>query len=149
MGSFAPKGHARVDADHPNAFAICDCCGFQYNHNKLRWQMQWYGTELRKTGFLHCPTCYDQPSIQRPPPYPLPADPVPIANPRTEPSGSGDQVPTTVAGLPSAAVAGVQAYHFVTDSTVAKNFGTYGIIVVGGGQFFVPVVSDGTDWRIA
>jgi hypothetical protein len=83
MGSFAPKGHARVDAHRPAAFAICEMCGFQYNHRDLKWEVQWAGTELRRTGFLVCPTCWDKPNPNVKAKI-LPADPVPILNPRPE-----------------------------------------------------------------
>jgi hypothetical protein len=83
MGSFAPKGHATVDPQAPAAFAICECCGFQYNHRDLAWNMQWHGRELRSTGHLHCPTCLDVPNPQLRP-FVLPPDPVPILNPRAE-----------------------------------------------------------------
>jgi hypothetical protein len=84
MGSFAPKGHARVDPQRPSAFAICDCCGFLYNHRDLRWDMQWHGQQIQKTGFLRCPTCVDVPNPTLRP-IKLPPDPVPILNPRSEP----------------------------------------------------------------
>jgi hypothetical protein len=84
MGSFAPRGHARVDPRHPAAFAICDCCGFLYNHRDLRWNTQWHGRELRSTGFLRCPKCIDVPNPGLIPII-LPPDPVPILNPRREP----------------------------------------------------------------
>src|SRR5215831_14185356 len=85
VGSFAPKGHARVDPQHPAAFAICDMCGFQYNHRDLRWEVQWFGNQIRKTGFLVCPTCWDHPNPTLRPKV-LPPDPVPILNPRREPT---------------------------------------------------------------
>jgi len=81
MGSFAPKGHARVDPQHPAAFAMCDMCGFQYNHRDLRWEMQWRGNKIEKTGFLVCPTCWDEPNPTLRPKV-LPPDPVPVLNPR-------------------------------------------------------------------
>jgi hypothetical protein len=83
MVSFAPKGHARVDPQRPAAFAICDRCGFQYNHRDLKWQTQWAGTQLVRTGHLVCPTCYDKPN-QTMRAKALPPDPVPILNPRPE-----------------------------------------------------------------
>jgi len=83
MSSFAPKGHAKVDPLHPAAFAICDQCGFQYNHRDLRWEVQWFGNQIRKTGFLVCPTCWDHPNPTLRPKV-LPPDPVPILNPRKE-----------------------------------------------------------------
>lgn len=86
MGSFAPKGHAKVDPQRPAAFAICERCGFQYNHRDLQWDMQYAGREIKRTGFLVCEACNDipNPTLR---PVVLPADPVPILNPRTEPHG--------------------------------------------------------------
>jgi len=83
MGNFAPKGHARVDPQHPRSFGICDTCGFQYLHSDLKWGVQITGTQTRRTGFLQCPTCWDKPnpSLRV---VVLPADPVPILNPRAE-----------------------------------------------------------------
>lgn len=89
MGTFAPKGHAKVNARSPAAFAICDCCGFQYNHRDLRWQVQWAGGKIVRTGFLVCPTCYDRPN--RTLAVALPPDPVPIVQPRSEASSPADQ----------------------------------------------------------
>ncbi|MGA0207451.1 MAG: hypothetical protein ACO3LT_06635 [Ilumatobacteraceae bacterium] len=51
----------------------------------------------------------------------------------------------TVSTLPSAAVPGQMA--FVSDSSVA-HAGNSGAVVAGGSTNFVPVYSDGTDWRI-
>lgn len=84
MGSFAPKGHARLDPQRPDAFAICERCGFLYCRRDLKWDMQYAGREIRKTGFLVCPVCADipNPTLR---PVVLPPDPVPIRDPRTEP----------------------------------------------------------------
>jgi hypothetical protein len=92
MGSFAPKGHAQVDPRRPDAFAICDCCGFQYNHRDLKWQTAWRGKRLEKTGHLVCRTCWDvpNPTVR---PIALPADPVPILNPRAEKHGPDKTTP--------------------------------------------------------
>jgi hypothetical protein len=83
MGGFAPKGHAKVDPQHPAAFAHCEMCGFQYNNRDLKWEVQWTGNEIRRTGHLVCPKCWDTPNytIRA---KTLPPDPVPIANPRSE-----------------------------------------------------------------
>ena len=51
----------------------------------------------------------------------------------------------TVAGLPAATTAGQMA--FVSDASVA-HAGNSGTVVAGSGANFVPVYSDGTDWRI-
>jgi hypothetical protein len=84
MGGFAPKGHARVNPQSPRAFAICDRCGFLYNHSSLRSDVQWRGRQLQKTGFLVCNTCWDVPNPTLRP-ISLPPDPMPIRNPRSEP----------------------------------------------------------------
>jgi hypothetical protein len=143
-----PKGHARVNASHPAAFAICDQCGFQYNHRDLIWEAQWMGKMIQQTGFLVCPTCWDVPNPQLQA-RGLPADPVPILNPRRERHNPMiDQTVYVVATLPSAVTSGDGFYTFVSDST-ADNFPPYlGQVVVGGGSFTVPVVSDAADWRI-
>ena len=152
MGNFAPRGHARLDPSSPRAFAICDKCGFQYNHCDLKWEIQWTGTQINKTGFLVCPTCWDVPNPQLQARV-LPADPIPILNPRKEPAAPPaedvSQTVLTVATLPAAASVDDNSYRFVSDSTTGQNYGTYGVIVVGGGTFTTPVYSDGTNWRIA
>jgi len=83
---FAPKGHARVNPTQPRAFAICDMCGFQYLRDELRGEVQWMGRQLRPTGHLVCPKCWDfpNPTLR---PIALPADPVPIRQPRPEKHG--------------------------------------------------------------
>lgn len=83
MVGFAPKGHAKVDPLSPAAFAICDMCGFQYNHRDLRWEVQYRGTRIERTGYLVCPVCWDAPNPTLRP-FNLPADPSPILNPRSE-----------------------------------------------------------------
>ena len=50
----------------------------------------------------------------------------------------------TVATLPSAATSGAGARTFVTDASGP----TFGVTVVGGGAVFVPVYSDGTNWKV-
>src|SRR5207344_1377258 len=84
MGSFAPKGHAKVDPQRPAAFAICDRCGFMYNHRDLQWDSQYMGRFITRTGFLVCEACNDRPNPTLRP-IVLPPDPVPILNPRSEP----------------------------------------------------------------
>jgi hypothetical protein len=92
VGSFAPKGHAKVDPRSPQAFGICDCCGFQYLRRELYAQMKWMGNQLRWTGHLHCSTCWDvpNPTVR---PIRLPADPPPVLNPRPEKHGPDKTTP--------------------------------------------------------
>ena len=75
-------GRARVSARNPQAFAICDNCGFMYNHTDLRWQFDWAGNKLINKRQLVCRRCNDQPQNQLRA-IVLPADPTPIMNPRT------------------------------------------------------------------
>ncbi len=68
---------ARVDVNHPDAFAICDRCGFIWNISALRKQMAWRGNQLLWTGYLVCTPCYDVP-FQLDRPIFLPPDPAPV-----------------------------------------------------------------------
>ena len=81
MGYASKQGRARVSARNPSAAAVCDRCGFVYQHNKLRWQMDWGGAALINRRMLVCDTCYDTPQQQLRS-IVIPADPVPIQNPR-------------------------------------------------------------------
>ena len=54
------------------------------------------------------------------------------------------QTSYTVATLPSAASLGAGARTFVTDALGP----TFGATAVGGGAVFVPVYSDGTNWKV-
>lgn len=54
------------------------------------------------------------------------------------------QTAVTVAALPAAGTAGATSRMFVTDA----NATTLASVVVGGGANYVPVYSDGTNWRI-
>jgi len=55
--------------------------------------------------------------------------------------------PFTVANLPSAATVGEGSRAFVSDANATLTAGI-GAIVAAGGSNKVPVVSDGTNWRI-
>lgn len=50
----------------------------------------------------------------------------------------------TVATLPSAATSGAGARTFATDALAP----TFGATVAGGGAVFIPVYSDGTNWKV-
>lgn len=76
-------GRARVDASAPRAFAVCDTCGFWYNHPDLRWQFQWGGNKLINQHFLVCDTCYDRPAMFLKA-LTLPPDPRPVLNARPQ-----------------------------------------------------------------
>ena len=78
-----PHGRARVSSRNPRAFAICDRCGFLMNHDRLSWQFDWAGASLINKRILVCETCNDVPQQQLRA-IVLPADPVPIMNPRIQ-----------------------------------------------------------------
>lgn len=84
MGYASRSGRARVSSRNPQAFGVCDRCAMWYNHADLRWQYDWAGASLINKRLLVCDTCYDEPQEQLRS-IALPADPVPIVNPRTEP----------------------------------------------------------------
>ncbi len=83
MGYASRAGRARTSATNPQAHAICDRCGFRYNHVDLRWQMDYAGAGLVNKRLLVCRTCQDEPQAQLRA-FAIPADPVPIVNPRPE-----------------------------------------------------------------
>ena len=85
MGGFpsGAKGRARVDPRNPRAYAICDRTGFRVQHNTLRWQFEWQGTQLQNQRILVRPESLDEPNPQLRA-YSPPPDPVPIPNPRPD-----------------------------------------------------------------
>lgn len=79
-----PTGRARVNANDPRAFAVCDRCGTWHNWINLSWQYEWSGTRLFNTNLLVCQRCLDVPNEQLRTII-LPPDPVAIQNARLEP----------------------------------------------------------------
>lgn len=78
-----PHGRAKVNSRNPESFGICDNCSFLYNLNELRWQMQWAGNKLVNLRQLVCRRCNDIPQTQLRAII-LPADPMPVMNPRPQ-----------------------------------------------------------------
>lgn len=78
-----PHGkYARVSTNNPEAFAICDRCGFVRNMSDLIWQDAWAGTHLYRIQTLVCSDrCYDVPQEQLRTII-LPPDPPPVLNAR-------------------------------------------------------------------
>jgi len=83
MGYASQAGRARTNARNPQAHAICDRCGFRYNHVDLRWQYDWRGASMQNLKVLVCNTCYDMPQEQLRA-IVVPADPTPIINARVQ-----------------------------------------------------------------
>lgn len=82
-GPWHPTGRARVSMRSPQAQAVCDRCYLNYSHADLRWQVQWSGVKLQNLRLLVCKTCWDVPQPQLKT-IVIPADPLPIYNPRPE-----------------------------------------------------------------
>lgn len=83
MAYASRAGRARTNASAPQAHAICDRCGFRYNHVDLKWQYQYAGAGLQNLRILVCCRCLDTPQDQLRS-IVIPADPVPVINPRPE-----------------------------------------------------------------
>ena len=83
MGYASRSGRAQTSSRNPRAFAVCDRCGIWYNHDQLSWQMDWAGASLINKRILVCSPCNDVPQQQLRA-IKIPADPVPITNPRVE-----------------------------------------------------------------
>lgn len=83
MGYASKLGRARISARNPRAAGQCDRCGLIYNHVNLQWQYDWRGASLQNLRLLVCDTCLDVPQQQLRA-IVVPADPVPIMNPRTQ-----------------------------------------------------------------
>jgi len=78
-----PHGRASVSSRNPRAFAICDRCGFLFNHNHLQWQFDYAGAGLINKRILVCSPCLDTPQNQLRA-IVLPQDPTPIDNARVQ-----------------------------------------------------------------
>lgn len=83
MGYASKLGRARVNARNPQAAGICDRCGFVFQRTSLRFQYDWRGTTIQNLYQLVCNACYDTPQEQLRA-IVVPADPIPIINPRPQ-----------------------------------------------------------------
>lgn len=83
MSYASRSGRARTSLKRPEAFAVCDRCGIWYNRVNLIFQFQWTGTVLQNLWILVCRKCLDIPQEQLRA-IVLPADPVPVWQPRVE-----------------------------------------------------------------
>ena len=77
------SGRARTSASNPQAHAICDRCGFRYNHRDLIWQTDYRGPVIQNLRILVCRTCLDKVQDQLRA-IVLPIDPEPIMNARVQ-----------------------------------------------------------------
>lgn len=97
MGYASKLGRARISSRNPRAAAQCDRCGLIYSHSDLQWQYQWAGASLQNLRILVCHTCNDVPQQQLRAII-VPADPVPIVNPRTTDYVTAEQNTRTTQG---------------------------------------------------
>lgn len=112
MGFSSLSGHARTNASSPRSHAICDRCGARYNHDDLRWQYEWRGTSLQNIRLLVCRSCEDVPQQQLMA-FAVPADPIPIKDPRIQDFYSAsDDIRTT---------SGQNTVDFFTGITIPGN----------------------------
>jgi hypothetical protein len=79
-----PHGRARVSHRDPQAFAVCDRCGFLRNLPDLHCQYEFNARNLYNTHLKVCDRCLDEPSIQNLAPKII-KDPVPVIDPRPNP----------------------------------------------------------------
>ncbi len=78
------SGRAITTPSAPRGFGVCDECGEWWNLRSLRKEVQYMGAKVQWTGRLVCyPRCWTKPQPQLKP-IRLPADPVPLRNPRPE-----------------------------------------------------------------
>lgn len=99
--SYASRvGRARTSPSNPQAHAICDRCGFRYNHVDLHWQYDWRGAMLANLRILVCKTCLDTPQQQQRS-IVVPADPTPIMNARTQDFVSAETDYQTITAPPT------------------------------------------------
>lgn len=115
---------ASISRTRPRAHAICDRCGFRYNHDELQFQYQWAGTKLQNLRLLVCETCLDKPQegLRT---IVLPPDPVPINNPRPENYVSANNPNSPVGQGPLAGLAGTNI------GTLIGGGGTYSAFMGG------------------
>jgi hypothetical protein len=116
--SWRYTGKARTDANYPEAYGICDRCGFLFNLNPdLHYQYDYRGPQLVNLRLRVCPRCMDKPTIWfRPLVYP--ADPVPVADPRLPDYVAANQGTYPLPPLPWPAVPiGPQPTQYLSSDT--------------------------------
>lgn len=126
--SYASKaGRAVASSSNPQAFGVCDRCGIWTNHHRLAWQLDWQGAGMQNLRILVCERCMDVAQPQKRA-ITLPADPVPIQNPRPE------------------YFAQAETDYRVTSSATPSVYGWTGIPVPDGD--FMVTSPDGEDYRV-
>ena len=81
MAYASKQGRTQINARSPRASGQCDRCGFLYNFDHLRWQLDYSGAGLYNKRILVCEHCYDTPQNQLKV-IVIPPDPMPVINAR-------------------------------------------------------------------
>ena len=131
MAYASKAGHARTSARNPQAHAFCDRCGGRYNHVDLSWQMDWAGASIINKRILVCRTCMDLPQTQLRS-IVLPADPVPIMNPRP---GNNEKYATTFRSLSGSGTVDFWTGIPVPDDNLRETQGGELRVTEGNGTF--------------
>jgi hypothetical protein len=106
MAYASRSGRARTSIRRPQAFAVCDRCGIWYNRVNLSWQYDWRGNALQNLWILVCGDCLDIPQEQLRA-IQLPADPVPVWQPRVEQFASIETDYRTTLPIPTDPIVGI------------------------------------------
>lgn len=110
--SFPQSSRAYASWRYPQAWGICDRCGFRYLRNKLNWQYDWRGNRLQNLYLAVDHRCLDEPQPNGRRPIIIGPDPVPVANPR--PGWYATQMEGSV---PAGPVPPSSAGNFILDSS--------------------------------
>jgi len=137
-----PQGRAQIDRTSPRAKAICDRCGFMYQHHDLQWQFQWQGPKLQNLRILVCSECLDTPQQQLRSII-IPPDPIPVQNPRPEYyvqddnpiSGIGQNASPFLTGTNIGTLTQGGGTYAAFDSNVNKPFRMCAYIGVSGSSY--------------
>jgi hypothetical protein len=133
--------YARVRPSNPEAWAVCDRCGFWFQSKDLAFQYEWAGVHLYNTGALVCTVgnrCYDKPFEQLRTII-LPPDPEPIMNSRVPNLAAAENGPpqTTLSsdvaqGVISLPVADPSVFSTGNTAWVQLNNGSFAQIQITG-----------------
>jgi hypothetical protein len=147
-----PHGRATVNPANPQAQAICDRCGFRYNHNQLQWQYDWQGPKVQNLRILVCVPCLDNMQQNGQRTILIPADPIPIINSRPENNVSNDNPfstiganasPSITAGSNIGTMTGGGGTYAAFDSNTNKAFSVSANVPVSGSSYATYV---GKNW---
>jgi hypothetical protein len=106
MSYASRSGRARTSQKRPQAFFVCDRCGMWGNRIDGNWQFDWRGTSLQNLWILVCRRCLDIPQEQLRA-IQLPADPVPVWQPRVEQFESAETDYRTTLPIPTDPITGL------------------------------------------